>query len=322
MNTQLLANEEANKRKGLRNSIIIHLLLLLIAWFYMFPVTEKKEAYPPPVVVDFVFEESSLSKYANEDVGKKRAKTEEVKKVKTTPTEVKVETEVTPPPIPNKPVVDPTPSEPIVSEVLDDESPVEAVEEDIEIDVPEEEIIPEPVEEVVVEEPKKERPKRPKFNTAPPSDGKDSEGTSNPSVLDGDNEGSGKGNTGDGKGDGKGDDGDSGKGDGGAGTGEYDGSGAGVFGRKVIYRNTTAVLKVGFENQMGKIITAKFCVNRAGKITYAEILDDETNAIIPLGKERQVLKGIYGYKVEPDRSAPPEQCGKLTIKLQKIDALH
>ena len=40
----------------------------------------------------------------------------------------------------------------------------------------------------------------------------------------------------------------------------------------------------------------------------------------PRGKERAVLKGVYGYKVEPDRSAPSEQCGKLSIVLSEINA--
>lgn len=321
MDTQLLAMEKENKRKGMRNSIILHLLLLLIAWFYVFPVDEKKETYPPPVVVDFAFEESSLSKYANEDVGKQRAKTKEVTKVKTTPTEVKVEQEVTPPTVPTKPTVDPTPTDPIVSEVLEDDSPVEAVEEEMEMDMPEEEVIPEPVEEVVKEE-KTERPKKPAFNTAPVSDGKSDKGSENPSSIEGDDDGTGKGKEGDGKGDGKGNDGDSGKGDAGAGTGEYDGSGNGVFGRRVIKRNINQVLAVGLENQEGKVIVAKFCVNRSGKITYAEINEAESTAIIPLGKEKQVLRGIYGYRVEPDPTAPAEQCGALKIRIQKIDALN
>ena len=321
MNTQLLAMEKENKKKGMRNSIIIHLLLLLIAWFYMFPVTEKKEAYPPPVVVDFTFEESSLSKYAKEDVGKKRAKTKEVKKVETTPTEVKVEETVVPP-IPNTPVKETSiPSEPVVAEVMDEESPVEAVEEEMILDEPEEEIIPDPVVEEPVEVVKEV--KNPIDKTPITKNGGDSKtGVENPSSIDGEDDGTGKGNTGDGQGADKGNDGDSGLGDEGAGTGEYDGSGNGVFGRRVIYRNTTRVLAVGFENQIGKTIVAKFCVNRAGKITYAEILDDMTDAIIPLGKEKQVLRGIYGYKVEPDLKAPREQCGMLKIKLTKIDALH
>ena len=46
----------------------------------------------------------------------------------------------------------------------------------------------------------------------------------------------------------------------------------------------------------------------------------ETTAAIPSGKKKAVLKGFYGYKYEADRSAPEEQCGKLSFVLQKINA--
>jgi len=152
MNTPLLAMEKENKRKGMRNSIILHLLLLLIAWLYAFPpkvpdvpVIEVAIEFEKSKYVEFTKENSNNSRKAEADKGKTRAKTEEVKQVKTTPTEVKTETKTAPPvPTPPTPVKDVTPTEPIVSEVLEEESPVEAIEEEMEFDEPEEEVIPEP----------------------------------------------------------------------------------------------------------------------------------------------------------------------------------
>lgn len=312
MDTTLLAMEKENKRKGMRNSIILHLLLLLLAWFYMWPVEEKMDNFPPPVIVDFAFEESSLSKFAKEDVGKARKKTEEVQQVKTTPTEVKVETKVTPP-TPPTPVKDVTPTEPIVAEVLEEESPIEAIEEEMEFDDPEEEVIPEPeIEEEVVEETTK--PTKPTFESAPTSTNTSNSetGTDKPSSIDGSEDGTGKGKEGDGDGKDKGDDGDSGLGNEGAGTGEYDGSGDGVFGRKVIYRNHAELAAVTASGS-GKIYV-KVCIDRAGKATYTEI-DNFNTTITNKNTLRKALKMIKGYKFEPDRTAPKEQCGLIKIFL-------
>ena len=107
----------------------------------------------------------------------------------------------------------------------------------------------------------------------------------------------------------------------GAGTGQYDGSGNGIFGRKVIKENIAEVLSAGFENQENKKIVAKLCVSRAGNVTYGEILFDETTASLDNRKAKKVLQGLYGYKYEPSRTAPDQECGKLTITLQNISTL-
>ena len=133
-------------------------------------------------------------------------------------------------------------------------------------------------------------------------------------------DGSGEGQSGDGPGASEGNDSDEGKGTGGPGTGTYDGSGRGVFGRKVIHRNFKDILSVGFENQEGKKIVAKICINRSGHVVFAELLEFETTAIIPAGKDKKVLKGFYGYRYERDMSAPEEQCGKLSFLIENINA--
>ena len=93
-----------------------------------------------------------------------------------------------------------------------------------------------------------------------------------------------------------------------AGTGEYDGSGSGIFGRRIVYRDLSAV-KAAI-NESGKVVT-KVCINRAGNVTYVELLEGATL------KDREglklYLKAARGYKFQPDPTAPKEQCGKLTF---------
>ena len=216
---------------------------------------------------------------------------------------------------------------------MDEESDITAAEEDIEMDEPEMEEVPDPIEtEVVTEDvpPANETAKESvkdrigQILDVLKTGGSDDNGnpTGNPSSKDGSDSGTGKGNKGDGRGsDASGDDGDSGQGTGGSGTGKYDGSGNGIFGRKVIKRNVNEILRVKFENQENKKIVAKVCISRSGNVAYAELLYAETTATIPRGKDKDVLKGIYGYKYEPNRYAPDEECGKLTIVLQNISAL-
>jgi len=91
--------------------------------------------------------------------------------------------------------------------------------------------------------------------------------------------------------------------------------------RPVVYRNTIEVLRIGFVSQEDKIISSKFCVDREGKGVYAKLLP-ETNASIPKGKIYNVLKGIAGYKVKADTLAPLIECGKITIKIKKLNSLH
>jgi hypothetical protein len=302
---------QRNKGKGMRTSIIIHLLLLLIAWFYIFPVFNEPDPPIYAVTVDFSFEQSSLSEYAQADVGKTRPKADPIKSIE--PTEVEqIEVEK-----PDVEMPEPTPVEettpPITTDAVQDESPVEAVEDDMPVDDPEPEPIPQKPA-PVVKKPSKPVVKTPTTPTGTKGSpdgkttGKDDSGK--PSVLDnGTDAGTGKGNTGKGPGDGKGNDNDSGKGDGGAGTGQYDGSGDGIFGRKVIYRNTS-----GLDMSKSGIVSVKTCINRAGRVSYAEVLEDEST-ITDRNIIKKTMNAAYGYKFQPDLSAPQEQCGKLVFRL-------
>jgi outer membrane biosynthesis protein TonB len=315
-----LAQEELNKKKSMRISIGLHLLLLLIAFFYILPIPYPKPE-PYAVQVEFTFQKSSLSKYAKSDAGKARPKTKKVEKVVTTqtkPIEVKkpeIQREKpTPKPIETKP------TEPIVTDVVQEESPIEAVEEEIEIETPipediiyeeeleevPEEVLDEPIEEPVpaTETQATEVAEEPGSEVVSNEDGLD-EGK--PSALEGKDDGTGKANSGNGDGKSSGNDGDEGISNAGAGLGEYDDSGDGVFGRRVIKRNVAGILSSGIAT--GTTIM-KICIDRRGNVKYAEILESsETNR----AKKKKLLSAAYGYKYEPDPSAPREQCGKLTI---------
>lgn len=321
--------------------MLIHIGLLILAFF---STCEYQKAVDNQYSVAINFEEiippkleemtgATNSNKGQEAEGKAREKAdrpEEIKDQQTKTVETSRPDIKLPKPTPTPPA--PT-TEPVISEtVLDEESDVTAAEEEIEIDAPEMEDVPDPVEapptkdDKPSEEPAKESVKSrigkilDVFKTGGSNDNGNPDGE--PSSKDGSKDGTGEGNKGSGQGaDASGKDGDSGRGTGGSGTGEYDSSGDGIFGRRVIKRNVSEVLRVGFENQENKKIVAKVCINRAGDVSFAELLFAETTATIPKGKEKDLLKGIYGYKYEPNRNAPYEECGKLTIVLQNISAL-
>jgi|TARA_R110000737_G_scaffold352790_1_gene400349 outer membrane biosynthesis protein TonB len=329
MTAQLLEKKDKNRARN--TSIVIHALLLLIAFFYFWTMDIKpvpKENVSTYVAIEF--KESSLSKYAHADAGKKKAKTESTKKLETKqPKPV-----VTPPkpkvivPVP-KPVAKPTPTDPIVSKTTVDESPVVAVEEEMEIDIPEPEVIVEVVEEVeeevITEEDleelmEEEAEGEAEAIEAAETGGKSGDGgkDNTDSSIEGDG---GKGEAGTGEGDGatSGDDGDEGVGDAGSGTGDYDGSGDGVFGRKIIKRNWRELFKGGNQSKGKGKIAVKICVDRAGDVRYTEILFDETTET-DNQRLKQAMKAAKGYKVQEDPRAPTEQCGKLIFNLD-INAL-
>lgn len=327
MQAQITPREERNQKLGIRISVITHLALLFLAFWFLLPSPLDKEEKidNDAVVIQIDFRESSLSKYAHADPGKKRPKSVEVKKMKPAPMKP-VEVKTPPVKLPKKtPVIEPKVSEPVVSEILEEESIIEAIEEDIEIEEPElEEIVepePEPVieevieevDEAVIEEMEVEAPSQVDIPSDSGSDSSEAEGEADtaPSIFDGEEDGTGKGSagTGDGMDGDSGNDGDSGTGDGGAGTGEYDGSGDGIFGRKVIERDIKGLM--GVINKSGKIVI-KTCINRRGMVTNVQIMDDETT-ITNRTTLKKALKAIRNYKFEQRLDGPMEECGKLTI---------
>ena len=303
-----------DKKNGMPKSIIVHSILLLIAFFYSFKVEVKDpdpdkpykvvmevdfreevvhRPKPDPKIEDFEAETSNSTK-SNADEGESRPHNPEVQKVEVNdpkppaPTENPTKTtEVKQTPTPDsKPISTP------------DESPVKVR------DVP------------TNDAPKKVEipPKTTNTNTTPtkkPGAGTvgSPTGTSNKPQSQTDGTGQGKSDKGDGRGSDKGSDVTSGSGTGSDGTGEYDGSGNGIFKRKVIYRNVGALDM----SKSGKVVV-KTCINKMGYVTYSEILQNEST-ITDKAILKKTLKAAQGYKYEPDIRAPKEQCGKLTISL-------
>jgi outer membrane biosynthesis protein TonB len=309
--------EKRNRSKSMRTSVILHTLLLLITFFYSFStkVKDPDPEKPYKVTIDFTeLKESSLSKYAHADVGEKRPKTEEIELLAPTkPMEiiredVKVE-------IPKVTIPTPTPTPPVTSTTVVDEAPVQVIELEIEIEKPTTERIPE----VVKETPKPSPPAPPTPSREPDSKPSGGPVTSNtPSTSSGtntnpasrsDGSGTGKGNSGSGQGASSGSDNTSGSGQRLDGTGAYDGQGESIFGRKPIFRNWKALPKV----KSGKV-AVKICVDRQGKVGFAEILELESTITDP-STLKQILRAAYGYIYEVSTTAPAQQCGKLSFRL-------
>ena len=302
---QTSAVEARNSAKGRNISIGVHLLLLLIAFFYVLPAVDEEalEDKPPYAVkVDFTFEESSMSKYAHEDAGEKRPQAEEQAENK--PQEVQEETKPEPTP---REEIEVKPVDPVSTTTTEEDSPVKV------IDRPNPVIktpdivkpVPKPRDEVYTP-PTKSEPTPTKSPTSTSS----GSSTTKPSSLPGKEGGTGKGDSGSGAGKTSGNDGDEGRGNTSNGTGAYDGSGDGVFGRKVVYRDlksATAAMTVS------GVVAVKICVNRAGIVTFAEVLEAETS-IRDRNTRKNFLKAAYNYRVKADYSAPEEQCGKLVFK--------
>lgn len=324
-----LALNEKNRNKSRLITIIVHTLLLIFALFYsipppvdhsvkedpsyeinldlpafkkIMPVTKPKVNEPP--LTEFN-QESSNSRKANDDEGVMRSKSESAPSndpmTRTPPI-----TDVTKPQVvsPTRPDVKmPGPKvTPVNDDIIssNDDSPVNAP------------------------ETSKTSPTRTTGTTSPgtkpsgsglpgtsPTRGSTTGTSPNaPSTIDGPG-GTGKGKTGTGAGMSTGNDGDGGYGTSSDGTGMYDGTGDGVFGRKIVYRDLSAA-KAAI-NGSGKVVT-KVCINRAGLVTYVELLTSETTL-----KDREglklYLKAARGYKFQPDPTAPKEQCGKLSFSI-------
>lgn len=92
---------------------------------------------------------------------------------------------------------------------------------------------------------------------------------------------------------------------------DLDDTGDGIFGRKVIFRDLSA--RKAAVNTSGRVVTI-ICINRAGKVTYVELVPSETT-ISDKPTVRAFLKASRGYKFQPDLSAPDIQCGKLKFSI-------
>lgn len=312
-----IAREIGRRRKSRNIAIGVHILLLLLIWFYKLPEKDPEELEDKPpyaVKVDFTFKESSMSKLAHSDSGRQRAKAEAAPPAQEEPQEEQPTEEVVKPQEieitkpeqieitkPDIKIPNPVPV-PKNDEVIETKTPVE--EAPVKVSVPKTSPTPSPT-----KTPSSTSSSTTKTTSKTSGSGTSGTATGKSSTIDGSKTGTGKGDSGDGAGKSKGDDDDAGEGNSGAGTGAYDGSGNGVFGRKIIYRDLSAAKQA--INETGKVVT-KVCINRAGIVTYVELNNRETTI---RGREalRAYLKAARGYKFQPDPTAPKEQCGKLSF---------
>ena len=333
---QLDIDYKKDWNNSLRNSIVLHVLLLLLAFFFRLTSDPDKDIDTQYAVtvsfeeVEFRNSKSSNSTKSRSAEGAQRAKSEAPKLQAPKPATIPVPT-----PTPSKPTPTPTPpvespqqpTEPVISQTTTDESEIQAIEEPIEVTEPEPEYIPQentdpvPVDEPIVLFPdlpslddiigdinddpiESEEAGVPAEETGNGDTNSTSSGNgySDPSLKEGDG-GSGKGDSGDGKGsDADGDDNDSGKGTGDYGEGEFDDSGNGIFGRQPTYKDN------GMPNSKSGRIVFKICINRKGVVTYVEI-DDVQTTIRDTKLLRQAIESMQKYKFESDVNASKEECG-------------
>ncbi len=330
-----LVLEQANKNKSRIITIVVHALLLILAFLYTLPapvdnslkedptyeinldmpafrkiapVTKPKNVEPP---LSEFNQESSNSRMSSDDEGVMRSKSESA------PNEAPMSR-------------DPASTETTNPKVIDVTKPQVVTPTKIDIKVPGPKVTPtnddiissksdSPVSAPESTKSSGSTTKGTNTNTGTKASGSGLPGSSPtkgsttgtnpnaPSTIDGPG-GTGKGKTGTGAGMSTGTDGDGGYGNSSDGTGVYDGSGDGVFGRKIVYRDLSAA-KAAI-NASGKVVM-KVCINRAGNVTYVEQIEGTTL------KDREglkmYLKAARGYKFQPDPKAPKEQCGKLTF---------
>ena len=319
--TATLYNEDKNKKKSLRISVAIHILILLIALYPILrddPLQNIDKQYAVAITFDNSGASNSFKGQAAE--GEQRPLNETVDKVRTAPME-KI-----PNKNPNKSIPQPkvqvptpqTPTAPAESDIFEEESDVMAVEDVPEVvnEVPKQKVKTNnkpqtnktPVETDSQEEVEDVPAQVPGAINSPVSD--NGNNSSSPSNKNG--SGTGQGNKGKGAGkDKSGNDSTSGMGTGGVGVGAFDGSGKGIFGRQPVKRPKMRELDL---DKRGKI-AFKICIDRKGRSTFVDVLRRGTTirdkAII-----RKAIDYVGSFVWEEDYSVAKEQCGKYTLILK------
>ena len=304
MSAAKLQNEDQNRKKGLRISVTIHILILLLA-LYPLLTDDPEQSIDTQFSIAISFANTvAANSYKGEAAeGAQRPRNEEIERVQTAPME-KIESPTPRTEVPEVKMPAPTPVETVESDIFE-ESDIVAIEE-----VPEE---AEPVE--IRPAPSNKTNNTPADNPSNTSGGKTSPAndsgtnTSPPSNKDGSGTGQGTKGTGTGK-DKSGDDASSGAGTGGPGTGIFDGTGDGIFGRQPV----SGKIHPDLMKQNGRI-TMKVCINRRGKNTYVEVIQSETT-IKDRQLQRKALDNMSQYLWEEDYSAAKEQCGKYTFNFK------
>ena len=318
MTVPTLYMEEENKKQGLRISITIHILILLIT---LYPILkdDPDENIDKQFAIAIRFDQgpsaNSFKGMAAE--GAQRARNERVERIRTTPAE-RVETKSTPKPVKTPQVKTPepkVPTAPMESEIFEKEIEIEAVES---------------VPEVVNEVPKKQVDSKhekvtPLETNDSPSEIEDvpsqvpasvpsasnggGNNSSSPSNQDG--TGTGQGKKGNGKGYHKsGNDSSSGIGTGGAGNGAFDGTGKGIFGRQPVNRPRRSRL---LQSKNGKIVM-KVCIDRRGRSTFVDLIKRGTT-IHDKKVIREAIDYVGRFIWEEDPNIKQEQCGRYTFRV-------
>ena len=70
----------------------------------------------------------------------------------------------------------------------------------------------------------------------------------------------------------------------------------------------------------GKIVF-KVCINRRGTVTYVEIINALTT-IKDKALLKKALSSMQKYTYEPDFTAPKEQCGRYTLKVDNFQGIN
>lgn len=349
---ELHLKQESIWSNSLGKSIMIHLFLLLIAWWIKMKHDPKNTIDTQYAVtvsfqnIEFNDTKSSNSTKSTSSAGAQRPKSESPQKIESSsPKQIEVPKIAVPKPVPTPPATKPTPTDPVFSETTTEESDIQAIEEEINVEDPEPEYIPQEspkpipstapvilnpnlpsIEDVIGDmndEPidMEEETDIKSDKKGPPVKGDSGKGDTkgDPSLKDGADAGTGKGNSGTGKGsDADGKDNDSGIGTGGAGAGEYDDSGDGIFGRKVIYRDPSMIQ---LASSYSGVIVFKVCISRQGTIRNIEIVEGRTTIKDPK-LLRAALESLRKYKYEPDFTAPSEQCGNYTLKVDNFRGIR
>lgn len=327
-------NEDLNKGKAKKISFAIHLALLLLLLIPIIRPDKGPKDFERSITIDFNEPEppkdfadassdkkSGSSAAALEEAAAPREKVE-VQKVEQQQMQKQVQMKV---PERKEIITAPTPEFTVPevketnSEVTND--PIEEVE--IVEEVPDALPVPDPV--PVVKEPVKEPVKEvTKEESKPvvdkswadgiskgsgngtsdkPSKGKSSTGI--PGLGDGTGDTSGQGT-------GKGNKGkDTGVGNEGLGDFWGDGGGDGMLTRPIVFRANAARLAI----EKGTAVFS-ICVNRKGDVVWVEY-DSERSTISDASMIAPLEALMEEYKFEQDYSAPLQQCGKWTIKVDK-----
>lgn len=305
MSAAKLQNEDQNRKKGLRISVTIHILILLLALYPLLREDPEQSIDTQfSIAVNFSTAEAANSFKGTSSEGRQRPRNETIERVRTAP----VDEINQPQPRTQTPEVKlptPTPVETVESDIFED-SEVVAIEE-----VPEEttpvDIQPAPSTDNSSSEPVD----IPVDNSGGKTTEANDSGTNSSQPSNKDGTGTGQGTQGTGFGNDKsGDDASSGAGTGGPGTGIFDGTGDGIFGRQPV----SGKIHPELMKQNGRI-TMKVCINRRGKSTYVEVLRNETT-ISDRRLQNLALDNMAQYIWEEDYSAAKEQCGKYTFNFK------